>query len=147
MILWKGYKPRFKSIIISFTFTIICMIILGLIPSGIFWAIYLTATILGITMTFMNTQFYSVLQTVIPKEIQGRIFSTTIGLIKVLLPIALIALGFLAENIGLSIVFIASPIIAVIITFIFLLTTPVLELDKIHFKEIDKEESNETVHS
>jgi len=147
MMLWKGYKPRFKSIIISFTFTIICMIILGLIPSGIFWAIYLTATILGITMTFMNTQFFSVLQTVIPKEIQGRIFSTTFGLIKVLLPIALIALGFLAENIGLSIVFIASPIIAVIISFIFLLTTSVLELDKIHFKDIDKEEYNEPVHS
>ena len=139
MMLWKGYKPRFKSVIISATFLGLGMLILGIIPMGIFWAIYLIASVLGLTISFIDTQILSVLQIVIPKETQGRIFSTTFVFIKVLLPIALIGWGFLAENIGLTIVFIAAPIISLVISFIILLTTSVLELDKIHFKEIDKE--------
>jgi DHA3 family macrolide efflux protein-like MFS transporter len=146
MMLWKGYKPRFKSVIISASFLGLGMLILGLMPSGIFWLLYITATILGIILAFIDTQVLTVLQIVIPKETQGRIFSTTFVFIKVLLPIALIGWGFLAESIGLTIVFIVSPILTLIITFIILLTTPVLELDKIHFNEIEKNVLNESVH-
>jgi len=145
--LWKGYKPRFKSVIISAIFLGLGMLILGIMPSGIFWLLYVTATILGIILAFIDTHILTVLQIVIPKETQGRIFSTTFVFIKVLLPIALIGWGFLAESIGLTIVFIVSPILTLIITFIILLTTPVLDLDKKHFKDSDKDESNESVHS
>ena len=147
MMLWKGYKPRFKSVIISSTLLAIGMIILGIIPPGIFWALYLITAVLGISISFIDTQVLSVLQIVIPKEIQGRIFSTTFVFIKAILPIALIVWGFLAENFGLDIVFIASPVASLLISFIFLFTTSVLKLDKIHFKEIDEDESTETDHS
>ncbi|MHA1980452.1 MAG: MFS transporter [Promethearchaeota archaeon] len=146
MMLWKRYKPRFKSVIINAIFLVLGMLILGIVPSGIFWLLYVTVIILGIFLAFIDTQLLSALQIVIPKETQGRIFSTTFVFIKVLLPIALIGWGFLAESIGLTIVFIISPILTLIITFIILLTTPVLQLDKIHFNEIDNEESTETVH-
>ncbi len=143
MMLWKGYKPRFKSLIIYAIFSGICLLILGILPSGVFWSLYMTATLLGLMITFSDTQFFSVLQIVIPKEIQGRIFSTIFALLKALLPIALIVWGFLAERIGLTVVFIVSPILGLIFSSIILSTTSVLKLDKIHFKEIDKEESNE----
>ena len=89
-------KPKMRAVIINGFFMSIVVIVLAVIPNSVdwhFWAIYVVAFFLGLLITFIDTQLFTILQVTIPKEFQGRIFSTLFTIIKSIMPLGLNTLG------------------------------------------------------
>jgi DHA3 family macrolide efflux protein-like MFS transporter len=114
LILMKNYKPTVRSIFESSSITVFAMFLLALSPKGNYLVLGAATMIAGISVALIDTQFLSVLQIYVPSDIQGRVFSSGIMLIKSILPIALVVVGFIAEFIPLTIIFIMSPILMLI---------------------------------
>ena len=70
---------------------------------------------LGLNLAFIDTQLISVLQTTIPPEVQGRVFSTMFTIIKSLNPIGLVIWGIIGEFTPIVAIFLISPGISLIV--------------------------------
>ncbi|MHA1765790.1 MAG: MFS transporter [Promethearchaeota archaeon] len=116
-------KSTMKSVVTFGVLLSVCLLFMALVPKGIFWLFYITCAVLGLVLAFIDTQLVSVLQVNIPKELQGRVFSTMFTIIKSINPIGLIIWGALGQFIPIHLIFIISPIISLVIYFILLKTT------------------------
>lgn len=101
----------------------------GLLPSSAFvWFVVLTA-IGGISGSVYNTVFVSIMQLHIDPAALGRVFSMyfTVSLIPTL--IGLLGVGFIAENVGLTLTFVSCGGILIAIGIIAFFTPSAIRLD------------------
>ena len=75
---------------------------------------------MGVNLAYIDTQLISVLQTTIPKELQGRVFATMFTIIKALNPIGLIIWGIIGESIPVLLIFFIAPGLSLVVYFILL---------------------------
>lgn len=113
-------KSTMKSVVIFGALLSVSILLMAFVPKGIFWLFYITCAILGLVLAFIDTQLISVLQVNIPKELQGRVFSTMFTIIKALNPIGLVIWGVLGQYIPINSIFLLSPIISLVIYLILL---------------------------
>ncbi len=118
-------KSTMKSVVIFGALLSVSILLMAFVPKGIFWLFYITCAILGLVLAFIDTQLISVLQVNIPKELQGRVFSTMFTIIKALNPIGLVIWGVLGHYIPIISIFILSPIISLVIYLILLKSTDI----------------------
>jgi DHA3 family macrolide efflux protein-like MFS transporter len=111
----KNFVPQFKNIIFAVFFAFSGLFILGISPIGYFSAIALGSIIAGISIGTVDIMIVSILQTHIPTELQGRVFSILFMLVKSILPVAVLITGILAEVFGLSIIYMINPILGFIL--------------------------------
>ncbi|MBN2155249.1 MAG: MFS transporter [Candidatus Lokiarchaeota archaeon] len=128
-------QPKMKGVVIWAFINSFVLLALAAIPNTVswnFWAIYVVGFVLGLCITFIDTQLITILQIVIPREYQGRIFSSLFTLIKSIMPLGLIIWGALAEFTGIWFQFILTPILSIISFIILGLSTPIFKFDEIH---------------
>ncbi|MHA1453930.1 MAG: hypothetical protein ACTSRD_13800, partial [Promethearchaeota archaeon] len=77
-------------------------------------------------------QLFTILQVTIPKEYQGRIFSTLMTVIKSIMPLGLIIWGALGDAIDLTFVFIVPPVLSIVAFLILIQTTQIFQFDAMH---------------
>jgi DHA3 family macrolide efflux protein-like MFS transporter len=136
-------KPKMRGVIINGFLMSIALIILAAIPNYItwnFWAIYGVAFILGLLITFIDTQLFTILQVTIPKEYQGRIFSTLFTIIKSIMPLGLVLWGYIGDLFpSIIYLFFLAPGLSIIAFFVIIMITPIFKFDKMHKPEPQKE--------
>jgi DHA3 family macrolide efflux protein-like MFS transporter len=135
-------KATMKSVMFYAVLLSVSLLGIGLVPAGIWWAFYAACLTLGFILAFIDTQLMSVLQLTVPKELQGRVFSTMFTIIKALNPIGLIIWGIVGEFIPVFWIFILSPIISLVVYFFMLRGTNLL-----HYGEDLTLDSREMVKS
>ena len=123
-------KSTMKSVINFAVLLSVSILLMAFVPKGVFWLFYITCAILGLVLAFIDTQLISVLQVNIPKELQGRVFSTMFTLIKSINPIGLVIWGILGQFIPIYLIFIISPVISLVVYFFLLKTS-----DVVHYGE------------
>lgn len=130
ILLAKKVTPSFKGMNIAVLFLFVATLAMGLVPSGDMISLAIIVFVIGLTISFTDVQFLSLMQMIIPAELQGRVFSSVITMMKSSVPIGVIALGFLSDYYSVGLVFIAIPLIAIFMTIFLLLVSGVRELDK-----------------
>jgi len=120
-------KSTMKSVVIFGVLLSVSILMMAFVPKGTFWLFYITCAILGLVLAFIDTQLLSVLQVNIPKELQGRVFSTMFTIIKSINPIGLVIWGVLGQYISIKLIFILSPVISLVIYFFLLRNTKILQ--------------------
>lgn len=138
-------KPTFGRMNIGILFLFISSLMMALIPSGHTALLVITIFIIGLSVSYVDVQFLSLFQLIIPPEIQGRVFSSVFTIMKSFVPIGVIALGILADTTSILFVFIFTPLIALIVTIILLLVTGIRKMDEkfsIGKYEINKVQDN-----
>lgn len=136
-------KPKMRAVIINGFFMSIVVIALAVIPNSVswhFWAIYIIAFFLGLLITFIDTQLFTILQVTIPKEFQGRIFSTLFTIIKSIMPLGLLLWGAVGDLTSLVFIFILASGLSIVAFVILSLTTPIFKFDAMHTTIPEKEE-------
>ncbi|QEE15228.1 MFS transporter [Promethearchaeum syntrophicum] len=118
-------KSTMKSVVTFGVLLSVSVLLMAIVPKGVFWLFYITCGILGVVLAFIDTQLISVLQVNIPKELQGRVFSTMFTLIKSINPVGLVIWGILGQYISIYLIFILSPVISLVIYFILLKSTEI----------------------
>ncbi|MHA1112778.1 MAG: MFS transporter [Promethearchaeota archaeon] len=135
ILLFLKKQPKMRTVVINGFLLSVAVIVLAMIPpftGWSFWAIYINAFAMGLIITFIDTQLFTILQVTIPKEYQGRIFSTLMTVIKSIMPLGLIIWGALGDAIDLTFVFIVPPVLSIVAFLILIQTTQIFQFDAMH---------------
>jgi len=98
-------------------------------PNGIFVYIGIVIMIMGFVLPIINTIYQTILQTTVPQDKLGRVTSIDSTLSVVIVPLATILAGPIAELIGIHNLFFFSAIAIVIITISLYLFTGIRHVD------------------
>ncbi len=111
----KEWKHKEMIILQTIIIGIIGYLITTFAPRGNFLLIGFGGLIHASMMPIANTMFLTIIQTKVPAETQGRVFSIVISIAFSIMPIGMILSGPLAELFGMYILFISSLILQSII--------------------------------
>lgn len=136
----KHWKHKELLILYSVFIGIAGYSLLTLAPTGNFILMALGALIHGSMIPFANTMFLTILQTKIPAETQGRVFSIVISIAAAVTPLGMLISGPIADLVGNYLLFIFAlyfQFVAIVITWYF---TDLKNIIKMEYKqEIIKE--------
>jgi DHA3 family macrolide efflux protein-like MFS transporter len=130
ILMLKKMPPSLKYVIIGRFIYSSSLLLLGVVPEGIIWAIYALNAIIGAVLSILEIQTMGVFQKLIPRELAGRVFSTSLVLVKVSLPIGLIIMGYLGDSINLRWVFIGSSALSIISIALIFIFSPLIQIEK-----------------
>jgi DHA3 family macrolide efflux protein-like MFS transporter len=107
---WGGFKKRMWTAFLGFLIMIPCSVGLGLTYPAIFYTTTVPAMLLmGVGLALVNAPLGAIMNSVIAKDMQGRVFALYGSIITAAIPLGLIIGGPVADALGIrSLYFIAS---------------------------------------
>ena len=138
--IWGGFKSKSRT-----AFTAILIGSLGLLgfsqtPANMFWLGVFFIFVFGFMNAIGNSSFFSVLQTVVPFEIQGRVFTLIMASSGAVAPVGLAIGGPVAELVGIRFWFVIAGINILIGSVLGLVIPGIKNLEK----ELQAPQSEET---
>lgn len=107
---WGGFKKRMLTALLGFAIMIPCSIGVGFTSVSIFYTTTIPALFfMGVGNAFVNAPMTAIMNKVVAKDIQGRVFSLYGSIVTLMMPLALVIAGPVADTFGIrSLYFIAS---------------------------------------
>lgn len=109
--IWGGFKQRIKTAMSALILVGIGMLLIGLTPPNAVDFATLMMFIVGVFNPIVNGSIIAVLQSTIPPDMQGRVFSLVISGISAMTPVGLTIAGPLADAFGVPIWFVISGLV------------------------------------
>lgn len=135
LLLRKEWKRKTLMIVIAIYVQFLGYLIQTLTPIGQFWIMAIGAFIFGAMLSIINTMFRSILQLVIPPELQGRVTATSAAVTGACIPLGVVLSGVLSElGLGYVPLFLGSIILGLIVLTCLWLYTDLRFLDQ--YKEL-----------
>lgn len=137
-------KTKFPRIAPLMRYGVLITLMTGIfyfVPKQILWSSAIITGVIGFFIALLEIKFTSILQIVIPKNMQGRVFSSYFLLIKSILPLSLVLWGFMADITNIHIVYLISPLIASLLVGILLITTKTDKIEVI-LSNLEEKEPN-----
>ena len=100
---WGGFKRKIKSIILGNILFGIFVGVIAIAPPEMFWLALVGVFLMAMSNSISNAPIMALLQTKVPKEIQGRVFSLTQSLVTITIPLSLLIAGPIADVTGVHI--------------------------------------------
>jgi MFS transporter, DHA3 family, macrolide efflux protein len=127
---WGGFKKRMWTAFLGFLIMIPCSIGLGFTSVNIFYTTTVPAMLfMGVGSSFVNAPLTAIMNAVIAKDMQGRVFSLYGSIVTAVMPLGLIIGGPVADALGIrSLYFIASAAWLIIIP-LAALSKPLMNLE------------------
>jgi DHA3 family macrolide efflux protein-like MFS transporter len=127
---WGGFKRKVVTVIIGIFGISMSVLAIGFVsPNG-----YLTALLFsglnGIMLSFANGSFGPLLQTKVPSEKQGRVFTVLSSISLALMPIGLLLSAPIADRFGVLVVYRTGGALGILIAIYGLLNKQVMTIDK-----------------
>lgn len=113
--IWGGTKKKIHTLILGIFMLGISIFISGMLPSSGFVIFAIMSAVMGISASFANVIFNTILQTNIEKEKLGRVFSIIMGISVLAAPLGMLISGPVAEKFGITSWFIIAGIIIMVI--------------------------------
>lgn len=112
---WGGFKRRMNTVVAAVIAMGTSIIVVALTPSGLFFLAVAGLFITGVMVPMASGSIMAILQAIVPKEMQGRVFSVVISLSPLMAPIGLALAGPIAEMFGASLWYLISGVVIVLI--------------------------------
>jgi DHA3 family macrolide efflux protein-like MFS transporter len=112
----KGFKRKMVAIMISIYMIFAGYALLALTPTGQFWFMAIGGVIMAFCIPVANVSIQTITQTVVPKEMFGRVTAVTGSLASAASPIGMILSGVVAELTGTVNLFLGSVVLGVLIS-------------------------------
>jgi DHA3 family macrolide efflux protein-like MFS transporter len=113
--IWGGFKERIRTAMSALIIVGVGMLLIGLTPpDGVNFATIMMF-IVGLVNPIVNGSIIAVLQSTIPPEMQGRVFSLVISGVSAMSPVGLAIAGPVADSFGVPIWFIISGLVTSIV--------------------------------
>jgi DHA3 family macrolide efflux protein-like MFS transporter len=100
MSVYSGFKNRMVAITLSIYVSLFGYILVALTPTGLFWFMALSALVLTFCLPIANVLIQTIVQTVVPLEMQGRVGAVISAIASAATPVGMIIAGPLAEFSG-----------------------------------------------
>jgi DHA3 family macrolide efflux protein-like MFS transporter len=141
-------KGGFRRKTVAFTFSLIISFvgysILSSTPTGLFVFMMGAALILAIPLPVANISARTIIQTIVPLEMQGRVVSVVISLASLATPLGMIISGPLATYAGTSNLFLGCSVIGIATTILAWLFTDIRQVEKIQDTKLSDSLSNKS---
>jgi MFS family permease len=126
-----NFVPRISSVLIFAFMSALGLLAIALAPAGEFLLMYIGMVFTGFSIGLIDILVISLLQIVVPLEMQGRVVSSLITVVKSASPLAVVFIGLLAELSGnLQLFFVLSPTIMLIVIIYYAFVGHAREFDK-----------------
>lgn len=122
---WGGTKNKIDTIVISYLFMAIALLISGLLPKEGYKVFVLMSALMGLTGPLYWGMFTPILQQSFSEEYMGRVMSITGSIRLILGPAALIVSGIITDQFNESVWFVIAGIL-VLLSAIILVSVPVI---------------------
>ncbi|UCB60074.1 MAG: MFS transporter [Candidatus Bathyarchaeota archaeon] len=113
MSILKGFKRKMATGVLFVYVIFVGYTIIALTPTGMFWVMALGALVGSFAPPVFNVSLITILQTVVPLQMQGRVNSVLTALATAAMPVAMIISGPLAEYMGTSYLFLGCVVVGV----------------------------------
>ena len=113
---WGGFKRRIVTTLVSIMIQAISVFIFGFTTESLFFLALALRLISGLTSATLLAPWQAILQSVVAKDMQGRVFSLEGSLSRLMIPLSLAIAGPVADIIGLRAIWWVSAAIIFIIT-------------------------------
>jgi MFS transporter, DHA3 family, macrolide efflux protein len=100
---WGGFKRRILTSLLGVTGLGVGSFLIGVAPSNGYWMALTGMVIVGMMNAFANGPFFAILQSVIPSEIQGRVFTVLMSVSMAMAPVGLALAGPVADRFGIRV--------------------------------------------
>ena len=105
MTIKKQWKNKIKSIFLSISFVLIGYFFLSISPKHAYLYIGLVFAFMGFNLPITNSLFQTLLQTKVPRDKFGRVFSIYVAFSWLITPLGKLSVGFIGEIISIENVF------------------------------------------
>jgi len=127
---WRIFKRRIVTcligVIIAGTFTI-C---LGITTVGLFFLGVTSSFLVGAGISIANAPIIAALNSIVAKDMQGRVFSLFGSISSVMTPLGLVIAGPVADTVGIRILFYVAGAAVVLVAFAGFFIRPLMDLEK-----------------
>jgi DHA3 family macrolide efflux protein-like MFS transporter len=103
---WGGFKSRITTALLGSVGMGLGVCLIGLAPGNLYVLAVAGMAVTGLMNPIVNGSFFAILQSTVPKEIQGRVMAILLSGTAVMAPLGLAVAGPLAEVIGVRIWFV-----------------------------------------
>ncbi len=93
----KGFKKKMVAIVSSIYIIFLGYALVALTPTGLFWFMALGGLIMAFCVPVANVSIQTIIQTVVPMKMQGRVNSVTMALASAATPVGMILSGVIVE--------------------------------------------------
>jgi DHA3 family macrolide efflux protein-like MFS transporter len=99
--IWGGFKKRMWTAFLGFLIMIPCSIGLGFTSVSIFYTTIASMFFMGVGLAFVNAPLAAIMNSVIVKDMQGRVFSLYGSIVSAVIPLGLVIAGPVADTLGI----------------------------------------------
>jgi len=100
---WGGFKSRIKTAMFALGITGACLLVFGFTPGSAFFLAVGLIFVFGTMNSIANASFFALLQSTVPADIQGRVFTLMMSLTMSMTPVGLALAGPVADLMGIRI--------------------------------------------
>jgi DHA3 family macrolide efflux protein-like MFS transporter len=97
MSVMKGFKKKMVAIMSSIYIIFLGYALVALTPTGLFWFMAIGGLIMAFCVPVANVSIQTIIQTVVPMKMQGRVNSVTMALASAATPVGMILSGVIVE--------------------------------------------------
>jgi DHA3 family macrolide efflux protein-like MFS transporter len=112
---WGGFKRRMITALVALLAASVSISVVGLAPANLIQLAIVGMFVAGMMIPMASGSIMAVVQSVVPPNIQGRVFTVLIGLGPVMTPIGLAIAGAVAEAFGIQAWYLLGGIVLAII--------------------------------
>jgi DHA3 family macrolide efflux protein-like MFS transporter len=115
MLMSKGFKKKIRAFIVSCLIVFTGYAMVSFTPFGMFWFMAAAALVFSLPLPAGNVSVRTIIQTVVPLELQGRVGSVIMSLASLASPLGMIMSGVLAAIVGTANLFLGSALLGILV--------------------------------
>ena len=113
---WGGFKRRIYTIVLGLAGIGLGALLVGLAPSYAYGIGLVGMLVMGVMNPIANGPFFAILQTVVPPQMQGRVFTTVLSTAIGVSPLGLAVAGPLSDRLGVQVWYLVATGICLVMT-------------------------------
>lgn len=126
---WGGFKRKVVTAQLGLIFTGLSTMVLGVVPSNLFWVGIAANITTGFLLPIINGSFGATLQATIAPDMQGRVFAFILSTAMMVSPLALIIAGPFADAFGIQTWFLVAGISCTLMGLLGFLSSDVMTME------------------
>lgn len=111
----SGFKKKMVAITVSIYVIFLGYVLFALTPTGLFWFMAVAAVVLAVCLPIANVLLQTIMQVVVPLEMQGRVNSVSSGLSSAATPVGMILSGVIVVFIDTAYLFLACAVAGLLV--------------------------------
>ena len=127
--IWGGFKSRVKTAFVALVIAGFSILSFSQTPPDVFPLAVVSIFIFGVTNSIANSSFFAALQTLVPPEVQGRVFTLAMAASTIAQPIGLAVAGPVSEILNIRSWFVIGGVAFIVMALLSFSTPAVMKLE------------------